>query len=605
MSLHEQEEFLKSIHPFDLLSDDELQIAIKEINIAYYPKDTVLIDTQNIPEHFFIVIKGVVIEYKEDEQIREYHQKDCFDEDSLIYEKSDTVFKTESDLICYELSKKGFLTLFEKNKEFKNFFLLDLAEKLRLLREKESDNDISEFMTAKVSQAYLHAPCFADENDRLIEAIKRSIQHKSSSIIIQKDDDFGIITDSDIKKYFAEGDCDINIKVKEIAKFPLITIDEDDFLFNALFLFTKHIIKRVGVTKEGKLIGILEQIDLLSFFANQSHLVLVKIQKAKTVKELQKASLDYINIIKALNAKGVKIRYITKLISEINTKIFEKLFEMILPEHLKDECCLVVMGSEGRKEQIIRTDQDNALIIQDHMDKREFYPYMQDFTQKLIEFGYPKCDGNVMVSNEYWCKTKSEYEKEIHRWIEYPDMDDYMHFSIFFDSRAVAGDNSLIDSLKEMIFDTVNTNNDIYMAHFAKLTTLFDTPVGFFSTFLKSSKIIDIKKGGIFPIVQGVRSLCLKYKIKAYSTLGRVEELKKRGIIDEKFAQEIQEAFGALSTIRLRSQLEQIKNGKTPDNLIDPNDLSKIQKDLLKDSLQIVNNFKKFIIHHFSLEKIL
>ena len=604
MSLHDQIDFLKSIHPFDLLNENELNYAIKEIDIAYYPKDKVLISPEKIPENFFIIIKGVVNQYKDDEFIREYHQKDCFDEDSLIYEKCDTIFKVDTDLICYELSKNGFLTLLEKNKEFKNFFLLDLAQKIQALRKKESNDEISEFMTAKVSQAYLHTPCLVDENEKLINAIKKSISINSSCIITKCDRGYGIITDSDIKKYFIKGDCDLNIRVKEIAKFPLITIEKEDFLFNALFLFTKHIIKRVGVVENGELIGILEQIDLLSFFANQSHLVLVKIQKSKNVQELQKASLEYINIVKALEKKGVQIRYITKLISEINSKIFEKLFDMIIPKELKDRCCLVVMGSEGRKEQIIRTDQDNALIIKNGCDKELYYPYMKEFTQKLIEFGYPKCKGDIMVSNKYWCKNEDEYEKELIHWIEYPDMDSYMYFSIFFDQRAVAGDRRLSQKLKDMIFEKFNDRNDIYMAYFAKLTTLFDTPMGFFSTFLKSSKTIDIKKGGIFPIVQGVRSLSLKYKIKAYSTLGRVEELKKSGVLEENFADELKEAFDLLSTIRLKSQLQQIKNADTPNNLIEPDNLSKIQRDLLKDSLQIVNKFKKFITHHFSLEKI-
>jgi len=604
MSLHDQKDFLKSIHPFDVLNEKEIEFAIKNINIAYYPKDTILISPNNLAKNFFIIIKGVVFQYKDEEFIREYHQKDCFDEDSLIYDKCDTVFKVETDLICYEIDKKSFLTLFEKNEEFKNFFLCDFVEKLQTLRDKEIGEELGDFMTARVSQAYLHPPCFAEEEDRLIDTIKNSISTKSSSIIIKRDKEYGIITDSDLKKYFVKGNCDLNIKVKEIAKFPLITIEKEDFLFNALFLFTKHIIKRVGVVENGELIGILEQIDLLSFFANQSHLVLVKIQKSKNIQELQKASLDYINIIKALEKKGVKIRYITKLISEINSKIFEKLFSMILPEELREKCTLVVMGSEGRKEQIIRTDQDNALIIENSMDKSIFYPYMQEFTKRLIEFGYPKCEGNIMVSNEYWCKTQKEYEKEIEHWIEYPDMDSFMYFSIFFDSRAVAGNPTMIRELKDKIFEKFDDKNDIYMAHFAKLTTLFETPVGFFSTFLKSSKVIDIKKSGIFPIVQGVRSLSLKHKINAYSTLGRIEELKKRSLIEEKFADELKEAFGILSTIRLKSQLNQIKKAQSPNNEVNPEELSKIQRDLLKDSLQIVNNFKKFISHRFSLEKI-
>ncbi len=604
MSLHDQKEFLQSIHPFDMLNDDELSNALKEINIAYYPKDTILISPTDIPDKFFFIIKGIVNEYSENELIREYHQKDCFDENSILYQKSEHIFIVAEDLICYELSKKGFLTLFESNKEFKNFFLLDLAGKLQALRKKSFDSNAGDIMTAKVSEAYLHQPCLVDANSSLKEAIKKSIDQKSSSIIIKKEGRYGIITDSDLKKYLLFGTYNLKTEVKYAANFPLICIDADDYLFNALFLFTKHSIKRVGVTKDKKLIGILEQIDLLSFFANQTHLAIVKIENAKSIQELKTASLDYINIVKALQNKNIKYRYISKLISEINSKIFKKLFDFIVPIELRDKCCFVVMGSEGREEQVIRTDQDNALIIQDGIDKEKFYPYAKEINSALLEFGYPKCDGNIMVSNPYWCKNENEYKKELERWIYSPDEESFIYFSIFFDARGVAGDMKLIEKQKEAIFEMFDGKNDIYLAHFAKLTLLFETPVGFLSSLLGKDKLIDIKKAGIFPIVQGIRSLCLKYRINELSTLQRIDKLNEKGIINEQMKNELKEAFEILSSFRVECGLQMINEGKKPNNEINLENFTKIKQDLLKDSLQIVNNFKKFISHHFYLEKI-
>ncbi len=605
MSLHDQKEFLKSIHPFDLLSESELQLALKEMDIAYYPKDTILISPSKAAEKFYFVIKGAVLEYNDKELIREYHQKDCFDEDSLLQDKTKHIYKVEEDLICYELSKRGFLTLFDSNKEFKNFFLLDLTQKLQLLRKKGSNEEISDFMTARVKDAYLHKPCLVKADTTLESAVKESIKAKSSSIIVQKGDEYGIITDSDLKKYLLFGLQHLKREVRCAANFPLITIDEDDFLFNALFLFTKYGIKRVGVTKNAKLTGVLEQIDLLSFFANQTHLAVVKTQNATSIEELKEASLDYINIVKALQRKSVKFRYISKLISQINTNIFKKLFELILPVELRDKCAFVVLGSEGREEQIVRTDQDNAFIIKDGLSEDKFYPYAKKITEALLEFGYPRCEGNVMVSNSYWCKHKEAYKKELERWIYEPDEESFINFSIFFDARFIAGDSSLIRDLKDEIFKNFDGKNDIYLSHFAKLTLLFDTPVGFFSSLFKKDRHIDIKKAAIFPIVQGIRTLSLKYKIKEISTIERIEKLYQKNILKKSQKDELIEAFEILSTIRMKSSIEKIDKKIKPNNIIDIDLLTKIERDMLKDCLQIVNNFKKFISQTFYLEKVL
>jgi len=605
MSLHDQKEFLKSIHPFDMLDENELNILLKEVTIAYYPKESILISPTKLPQKLFFIIKGIVNEYSEEELLREYHEKDFFDENILLYDKSEHIFVVSEDLICYELSKKGFLTLFNKNEEFKNFFLLDITGKLQALKKKTKNKDLSDFMTAKVNEAYLHKPCIVDEKCSLENAVKLSIKQKSSSIIIKKGESYGIITDNDLKKYLLFGLHYLKKEVGCAANYPLICINWDEFLYNALFIFTKHSIRRVGVLKDGKLVGVLEQIDLLSFFANQTHLTIVKTEKASSIEELKDASKDYINIVKALQAKNVQYSYISKLISEINSKIFQKLFEFTIPVQLRDKCCFIVMGSEGREEQVIRTDQDNALIIKDGVDKERFYPYAKKINEALLSFGYPKCDGDIMLSNKYWCKNEAEYKKEIDRWIFSPDEESFIHFSIFFDARSVAGDEALLEDLKSYTFDEFNGKNDIYMAHFAKLSLLFDTPVGFLSSILKKNREKEKKEAGIFPIVQGVRALCLKYKIKEHSTAQRIEALNAKGIISKELKNELLESFEILSSLRVEVGLKNIENNNAPTNKIDLDTLTKIKRDLLKDSLQIVNNFKKFITHHFSLEKVL
>ncbi|MCT7561769.1 DUF294 nucleotidyltransferase-like domain-containing protein [Aliarcobacter butzleri] len=605
MSIQDQESFLSNIHPFEVLSPSQMAMCIQHMDIAYYPKDTILISPEKIPEHFFIIIKGSVYEYSnENIVVMDYQHEDSFDSNSLIYGKCDHTFKVNEELICYEIEKKTFLSLIEKNQEFKDFFLKDLVNKIQSLKDKEYTSQLSSFMIAKVGDTLIHEACMVDENTKLIDAIEKSMQFKTSTIIVKKSDGgYGIITDSLLKvKVLLQGR-DLTIPVRDIAIFPLLTIQKDDYLFEALTILIKRNIKRIGVTNNnGEMIGILEQIDILSHFANHTYVIESKIKNANKVEDLKIASNEFLNIIKSLQAKGVKIYHISNLIGQLNTKVYQKLYSLVLPEELQKNACLIVMGSEGRNEQIIKTDQDNALVIKNGIDVEQYRPYMQQLTNHLVDLGYPPCEGNIMVSNPYWCKTADEYKTDITKWINSPDMKSYLDLAIFIDAFAVAGDKELLINLKEYLYNKIQSK-DIFMAYFAKSTLAFDTPTTF-SSFMAKDDLINIKKAAIFPIVQGIRSLALKEKIKETTTIKRIKILEARNILEKTKAAELIEAFEIASTLRLKNQLDCIQDGVALTNEINTNDLGKIERDLLKESFKIVVEFKKFINYIFKLDKI-
>ncbi|MGB5793348.1 DUF294 nucleotidyltransferase-like domain-containing protein [Poseidonibacter sp.] len=604
MSLQDQEAFLSNIHPFEVLTNEQMETCIKHMDIAYYPKDSVLITPEKISNHFFIIIKGSVHEYSEDVVVMDYHQEDSFDANSLIYSETKNTFKVHEDLICYELEKNTFLKLIENNQQFKDFFLKNLVNKLQTLKNKEYTSELSGFMIAKVDDTLIHEACIVEEDTKLIDAIEKSMTYKTSTIIVKNENnEYGIITDSLLKvKVLLEGR-KLDIPVKDIAIFPLMTVFHDDYLFEALTVLIKRNIKRIGVTNsKGEMIGILEQIDVLSHFANHTYVVDSQIKKAKTIKDLKHASNDLLNIIKSLHAKGVKVNHISNLIGQLNTKVYKKLYDLVVPKELQSDACLIVMGSEGRNEQIIKTDQDNALVVKDGIDVEQYRKYMQEITDHLIDFGYPKCEGNIMVSNPFWCKTVEEYKKETARWIEAPAMQDYMDLAIFFDSFAVAGDKKLLINLKDDLFEKLH-DKDVFMAYFAKATLTFDTP-NTVANFMTKVHYIDIKKTSVFPIVQGIRSLALREKIRETTTVKRIKILEERKILEKEKAAELLEAFDVVNTLRLKAQLENVLENKKISNEVNTHSLGKIERDLLKDSFKIINDFKKFITYSFKIDKI-
>ncbi|MGE4517213.1 MAG: DUF294 nucleotidyltransferase-like domain-containing protein [Arcobacteraceae bacterium] len=602
MSLRDQD-FLSNIHPFEVLTQEEMSLCIKNMDIAYYPKDTTLISPEKVSKNFFIIIKGTVHEYNEEEMVMDFHQEDSFDANSLIYGKTKHNFKVYEDLICYELNKEVFLKLIEQNSEFKNFFLNNLVNKIQELKNKEFTSELSSFMIARVDDTVIHESCVVDVGTKLIDAIEKSMEYKTSTIIVRNGLEYGIITDSLLKmKVLLEGR-DLTIPVEEIAIFPLISVQNDDYLFDAFSLLIKNNIKRIGVkNSKGEMIGVLEQIDVLSHFANHTYVVDSKIKKAKTVENLKEASCELINTIKTLNAKGVKVHHISNLIGQLNLKVYRKLYQLVVPKELQKDACFIVMGSEGRNEQIIKTDQDNALVVYDNVDVEQYRPYMNQMTEILIDFGYPRCEGNIMVSNPFWCKTVSDYKKETAKWIEAPDMQNYMDLAIFFDSFAVAGNKELLINLKDDLFNKLH-DKDVFMAYFARATLTFETPSKI-ANFMTKTHNIDIKKTGVFPIVQGIRSLALRERIRETTTIKRIKILEQKKILDPELASELLEAFDVLNTLRLKSQLQKLQDNKPIDNLVDTHTLGKIERDLLKDSFSIVTNFKKFITYTFKIDKI-
>ena len=424
-----------------------------------------------------------------------------------------------------------------------------------------------------------------------------------ADFIVQYEEGYGIITDSQLKMKVLLKGRDLNIPVSDIAIYPLLSISKDDYLFDAFSMLIKRSIKRIGVTNSsGEMIGVLEQIDVLSHFANHTYVVDSKIKKAKSIEELKEASIELINTIKTLNAKGVKVLHISNLIGQLNTKVYAKLYSLIVPKELQNKACLIVMGSEGRNEQIIKTDQDNALVVCNQTEVEQFRPYMEKITQALIDFGYPPCEGNIMVSNPFWCKKVNEYKEETAKWIESPDMQNYMDLAIFFDSFAVAGDKDLLINLKSDLFEKLH-DKDVFMAYFAKATLTFDTP-NIIANFMTKVHYIDIKKAGVFPIVQGIRSLALREKIRETTTAKRIKILEEKNVLESDMANELLEAFDVLGTLRLKAQLIKIQDGKLPNNEIDTHTLGKIERDLLKDSFKIVSSFKKFISYTFKIDKI-
>lgn len=608
--MQEQKKFISNIHPFNNLNTFELDDLVEDLDIVYFKANSIVQAQDSNPEFLYFVLKGLIQEINDDEVLSIYSKGEIFDSVSLIKNHSKNSFVAIEESICYALKKERFMQILSSNQQLENYFFQSISDKLNNNILNEKNKDMANIMIAKVKDAKIHKAVVVDTNKTIYEAAKIIKQEKIPTLLLKDEaGEMYIVTDSDFRQKVILNRMDYDDLVVKIASKGLIYINEDDFLFNAQLQMAKHGLKRVVVKNDhDEIVGILDQISLSSFFATNTFAVSNQIINAETLEELKEASHSFIKIIKSLNAKGVKIEFISKLINQLNKKLLDKLYKILAPKELIGKSCLVVMGSEGRAEQILRTDQDNALIISDDcsISEEKLREFTHLFTETLVDFGFPRCEGNIMVSNPYWCRSQSDFKELIYEWVNNPSGDNFMNIAIFYDALCVSGDIEIIKELKNYLFK-ISSNSQSFYTNFARVINSFDVPLGFFDGFVFNSKDekhkdeIDIKRGGIFIIVQGIRSLSIQNRVLNTNTIKRINSLKELKVLDDESAKELIMAFNILNSLKLKASLEKLDKKEKIDNFVNPNRLTIMEKDLLKESFKIVNKLKKRLENHFKL----
>ena len=608
--MQEQKKFISNIHPFNNLNTFELDDLVEDLDIVYFKANSIVQAQDSNPEFLYFVLKGLIQEINDDEVLSVYSKGEIFDSVSLIKNHSKNSFVAIEESICYALKKERFMQILSSNQQLENYFFQSISDKLNNNILNEKNKDMANIMIAKVKDAKVHKAVVVDTNKTIFEAAKIIKQEKIPTLLLKDEaGEMYIVTDSDFRQKVILNRMDYDDLVVKIASKGLIYINEDDFLFNAQLQMAKHGLKRVVVKNDhDEIVGILDQISLSSFFATNTFAVSNQIINAETLEELKEASHSFIKIIKSLNAKGVKIEFISKLINQLNKKLLDKLYKILAPKELIGKSCLVVMGSEGRAEQILRTDQDNALIISDDcsISEEKLREFTHLFTETLVDFGFPRCEGNIMVSNPYWCRKQSDFKELIYEWVNNPSGDNFMNIAIFYDALCVSGDIEMIKELKNYLFK-ISSNSQSFYTNFARVINSFDVPLGFFDGFVFNSKDekhkdeIDIKRGGIFIIVQGIRSLSIQNRVLNTNTIKRINSLKELKVLDDESAKELIMAFNILNSLKLKASLEKLDKKEKIDNFVNPNRLTIMEKDLLKESFKIVNKLKKRLENHFKL----
>jgi len=321
------------------------------------------------------------------------------------------------------------------------------------------------------------------------------------------------------------------------------------------------------------------------------------------VADLKAAAQRIDAMVGLLHDGGIKIERIARLVGELNHRLFARLWSLLAPPELVANSCLLVMGSEGRGEQILKTDQDNALLLRDGYEHPRLAEIAASFNAALAEFGYPPCPGQIMLTNPMWRCSVGTFRDTLQEWVYGAGPDGPMNLAIFFDAAAVAGDATLLQSARAHL-DRILAGGDAFLARFAAAADQFDAPQRWWQRLSArhDEQPLDLKKLGTFPIVHGVRVLSLQHGVRETGTTERLRRLVERDAVDAELGRDLQEALHYLMGLKLRCQLAQSAARQTPGNLVRPSELSTMDRDQLKDALAINKRLRALLRQRFHLD---
>jgi CBS domain-containing protein len=593
--------------PFDCLTPEQSQWVRDSVDIAYFPEGATLIAPGDAPACLFVIIKGHVQQTDQGEVLAVFGPDQSFDGRSLVAAHASHLFTAAEEVIVYQVPRDLLLRLIALNSAFGALLLSDISKKMKALDERRSQRETHALMMTPLEQAFVRPAQFVEETLDVYQVAELLEREHLTHVLVRRvgSEEVGIFTSTDVRRALLSSRSPHQLPVGELTTWSLIEAQYRSSVFEALILMIRHGVHRVVVVRDGKIMGVMEQLDLLSFISNHSHLIWAQVQKASTLGELKEACANIHRLIALLSESQVRVGMIARLVQELNTKVYTRLWHMIAPEELIQNSAVIVMGSEGRGEQILRTDQDNGLIIRDGFECTELGNITARFNDALYEFGFPPCKGGIMMRNPLWCQHLSNFKETIRQWVFHPNPETHMRLAIFSDANTVCGEHAFLQELKEYFYRSLQ-DSPTFFAHFARAADSFAEQNSWWSRLLGGGDAneIDIKKLGIFPIVHGIRSLALEKRLEATSTEDRIEALVQRGALPEDNGTDLKETLAFLMEIRLKQGLTQLALGQRPDNIVRISELSTLERDLLRDSLQLVKGFRSLLHHHFKLDAV-
>lgn len=598
--------FRFSSSPFDCLTPDQQRLVRDSVDVAYYPQDQTILDVGQAPAHLWVIIKGFVTQYDGDEVITTYGPDDTFDGRGLVAGKASSRFVAAEEVVAYQLARKTVTDLIADNDTFGALLFSDLGQKLSALSQRQSQQEMQSLTLSRVDEAFVRPAHFLDMDADVLSAVRVLHDQRARCVLVRDTSTqptrIGIFTATMLQRAVLSGVPLQQQKVGELARFPVLTVRPSDQVGDALALLMRHRVHRLVVAEDERIVGVLEALDVFSFLSNHSHLISVQLESADSVAQLAQAASQITRMVTTLYRGGMRVGLMARLVQDLNARLFERAWQLIAPPDLVANSCLFVMGSEGRGEQLLKTDQDNGLILRNGYDApADLDAICQRFSQALSSFGYPECPGHIMVSNPQWRKSAGDFSQMVQQWLLMPSPDSLMNLAIFLDAHAVCGDAHLLTDVQQSLM-RLATDHDAMLARFASAIDAFGNSQGWWNRLLGLDEGLHLKKEGIFPIVHGVRSLALANHLDEKGTVARIEALVSRQVLSAGLGHDLTQSLHFFMGLKLKAALGEMDVQRPVSGTVDVGKLTSLERDLLKDALGVVKHFKSLLRGRFKLD---
>ncbi|WP_353085423.1 DUF294 nucleotidyltransferase-like domain-containing protein [Flavobacterium sp.] len=616
--------FLKEYEPFSYLSYEDLLKIVSTIRVINLEKHKSLFQINDtLHDDFYVVASGVihltVISDAEETLLNKCYAGDIFGLRPFFAKNNyQMTAKAREESIVYAVPIATFKPFVAQNATVLDFLLESFAVNTKnsldnknhtLLSDNVSYSDNQSDMQYFQSLNYNKTPLKISHDTLIKDAAQLVTENMfDSALITDQNNPIGIVTDKDFRSKVATGRFPLTNSISKIMASPVITVTENISVAEAQLVMLKHGVTHLCVTKDGtdksEVKGVISEHDLVVAQANNPGILLKEIKKSQTAKELKLVRNKLADIIQSSLNKNIPLTHITSIAGEVTLAIVKRSVEQAILELGSPPArfAWLCIGSQGRKEQLLLTDQDNILVFEDvspekYRDVKDYFLKLaKKATATLEKVGYINCPNGHMASNMMWCKSLTDWSKQYENWMNTPGENTNEISSVFFDYEIAFGEQKIEDELTDVIFSNIK-NKVLFLDYLGNDTIKKPTPLNFFKKFNieedgEHKGKFDIKTRALMPLIDGARLLILSNNIKGInSTYLRFKQL---AMIDPKFSEVYLNCADAYLVLSKFRTLEGLKNDNTG-QYINLEELSKVDKEKLKNALAPMKELEELI----------
>jgi CBS domain-containing protein len=589
--------FVRGTPPFDALPRKAFDDAARALEIVFFPSGTRLLARDGAPaEHLYVIRKGAVRLERDTQTLQVLEEGEIFGFTSLISGQATLDVQVEEDLLAYRLPKKEFEALLV-HAPFAGHFAAGLAERLRNSLERSQVVSFQPDLAVPVSSLLRGPAVWVPRGATVGEAAQVMAEHSISSVLVDSAPP-GIVTDRDFRRRVLAAGKGPDTAVLDVSSSPLKTVVADCPVYEAWRILLESGVHHLPVTRNGDILGVLSATDLIKTTASGPLAVMKRVERLGGREALPGYSTKVAEMASVLFNGGLEPTVIGGFVARLNDTLLSRILRWAEAElgPPPTPYAWLVFGSEGRMEQMVLTDQDNALVFgEDSPGAREYFAALSEkVIGDLQAAGFPRCPGGYMATN--WAGSLDEWEGRFRGWLDQPTPKALLEASIFFDFRAVHGHLD-VSRLRAAVARAKAART--FLSAMAKSALTFPVPSGLGLRLRSESSKFDMKLKGISPIVFLARVYGLESASRTSNTLDRLRAATESGLISKDTCDTLSEAYRFLLRVRLRAQLQMISEGRPPSNMISLSDLSTIERSRLRDAFRAIEVWHGRAAYHF------